>query len=328
MKFVVIGTGGVGGFFGGKLAKAGEDVWFMARGEHLEVMKSRGLRIHSTEGDFLIPPGTMTDDLNKIGPVDVVLFCVKSYDTDSAAQQLTPLLSGTTIIISLQNGIDNEEKVQRHVAAGTVYGGLANIYSTITAPGVVTETGGPKKIIFGALTQPSSSAERGREILGVMLNAGINASYSNDIRSDIWKKFIFISAVGGLTALTRLTLGEILVVHETRSLLRDAMRECEAIAMAKEANIEPQFIDTIFEMMKTFDKNSRSSLYHDLAHGRPLEIDALSGTVVRYGEELGIPTPIHRTIYASLLPYHLKHMELRKNSHASAMKHPKTERTR
>jgi len=320
MKFAVMGTGGVGGFFGGKLAKAGEDVWFVARGEHLETMKSRGLSVYSTEGDFSIPPSSITDDLNKIGAVDVVLFCVKSYDTESAAQKLTPLLSENTIIISLQNGIDNEEKIQRHVTAGTVYGGLANIFSTITAPGVVTETGGPKKIIFGPLTPPSSNDLRGQKILDVMRNAGINASLSSDIRSDMWKKFVFISAVGGITALTRLTLGEILAVDDTRTLLRDAMDETSAVAHASGANIEPQFIDTLFEMMKTFDKNSRSSLYHDLAHDRPLEIEALSGTVIRHGEELGIPTPIHRTIYASLLPYHLKHMAIRTNSHAPTVK--------
>ncbi len=327
MKFAVIGTGGVGGFFGGKLAKAGEDVWFVARGEHLEVMKSRGLRIHSTEGDFSIPPGSMTDDMNRIGSVDVVLFCVKSYDTESAAQQLGPLLSDNTIIISLQNGIDNEEKIQRHVTAGTVFGGLANIFSTIAAPGVVTETGGPRKIIFGPLTQSSGTDQQGEKILAVMLNAGINASFSNDIRSDMWKKFIFISAVGGITALTRLTLGDILVVDDTRTLLRGAMSECNAVALANGAHVNPEFVDALFEMMKTFDKNSRSSLYHDLAHGRPLEIDALSGMVVRHGEELGIPTPIHQTIYASLLPYHLKHVALRTSSHAPTVKKHETERT-
>ena len=328
MRFAIIGTGGVGGFFGGKLAKAGEDVWFVARGEHLETMKARGLRIHSTEGGFSIAPGSMTDDLNKIGRVEVVLFCVKSYDTESAAQQLTPLLSDNTIIISLQNGIDNEEKIQRHVKTGTVFGGLANIYSTITAPGVVTETGGPKKIIFGPLTPSSPGDERGKRILGVMLNTGINASYSDDIRSDMWKKFIFISAVGGITALTRLTLGDILAADETRSLLRDAMTETSTVAFARGAKVEPQFINTLFEMIKTFDKNSRSSLYHDLAHGKPLEIGALSGTVVRHGVELGIPTPIHRTIYASLLPYHLKHIALRTSSPAPPVKQHQTERTR
>jgi 2-dehydropantoate 2-reductase len=314
MRFAVIGTGGIGGYFGGKLARSGNSVWFVARGAHLEAMKARGLQVNSTDGAFTIPQGTMTDNPNEIGPVDVILFCVKSYDTESAAQQLGPLLSESTVIISLQNGVDNEEKIEQHIPRGTVYGGLAYIYSTITAPGVVTETGGPKKIVFGPLKRIGDpSNERGKRILDVMLKARINAAYSEDINTEIWKKFIFIAAVGGLTALTRLALGEILATDESRSLLGDAMREVEAIAKIKRAKIEQGFIDSVFETLKKFDNNTRSSLYHDLTHENPMEIEALSGTVVRYGKELSVPTPIHRSIYASLLPYHLKHLELRKS---------------
>ena len=314
MKFAVIGTGGIGGYFGGKLAKSGESVWFVARGAHLEAMKTRGLQVNSTDGAFTIPPGTMTDNLKEIGPVDVILFCVKSYDTEPAAQQLGPLLSENTIIISLQNGVDNEEKIERRIRAGTVYGGLAYIYSTISAPGVVTETGGPKKIMFGPLKQSDGASNgRGKKILDVMLKAGINAAYSEDINTEIWKKFVFIAAVGGLTALTRLALGEILAVDETRSLLEDAMKEVLIIARTKGARIEDGFIETVFETLRKFDNNTRSSLYHDLSHENPMEIEALSGTVLRYGKELGIATPIHRSIYASLLPYHFKHVELRKS---------------
>ena len=315
MKFAVIGTGGVGGYFGGMLARSGADVWFVARGAHLDAMKSRGLQINSTDGNFVIPPGTMTDNLSAIGVVDVVLFCVKSYDTESSAQRLAPLLSDRTIIISLQNGVDNEEKIQRSILRGTVYGGLAYIYSTISEPGVVSETGGPKRIIFGPLTKVGEAGNtRGAQILETMLKAGIKATYSEDIHSEIWKKFIFIAAVGGLTALTRLTLGEILAVDETRSFLRDAMREAEAIAIAKGAKIEAGYIDMIFETLKKFDNNSRSSLHYDLSHEKPMEIEAFSGTIMRYGKELGISTPIHRSIYAALLPYHLKHLKPRQGA--------------
>jgi 2-dehydropantoate 2-reductase len=313
MRFAVFGTGGVGGFIGGKLARSGQEVWFVARRAHLEAMKTHGLKVSSTDGAFTIPPGTMTDNLGEIGSVDVVLFCVKSYDTETAAQQLAPLLSEKTIIISLQNGVDNEEKIQRCIATGKVYGGLAYMYSTISSPGVVTETGGPKKFMFGPLNQLHGvKDEQGKRILDVMFGAGINAAYSEDINTEIWKKFVFIAAVGGLTALTRLTLGEILAVDETRTLLEDAMREVEAIAKVKGAKLEQGFIATIFETLRKFDNNTRSSLYHDLSQEKPMEIEALSGTVARYGKELGIATPIHRSIYASLLPYHLKHVRLRK----------------
>jgi 2-dehydropantoate 2-reductase len=308
MKFAIIGTGGIGGFFGGKLAKSGEDVCFIARGAHLNAMKKAGLQINSTEGSFRIPPGKMTDTLLEIGPCEVILFCVKSYDTETAARQLKPILASESVIISLQNGVDNEEKIQRNIQRGTVYGGVANIYSTITAPGVVTETGGPKMIEFGPLRHPRVvKDQRGKAILNAFLKTGIRAELTDDVHTAIWKKFIFISAVAGLTCFTRLTLGEILAVKETRALLTDAMGEVEAIAKAAQANIEQGYIKMIFEKLNKHDNNTRSSLYHDLTHEKPLEIEALSGMVIQYGERFGISTPIHKTIYAALLPYHLKH---------------------
>ncbi|MFN0157400.1 MAG: ketopantoate reductase family protein [Bacteroidota bacterium] len=309
MKFVVVGTGGVGGYFGGKLALSGADVWFVARGTHLQTMKARGLKVRASDGEFVVPPGKMTDDYTAIGPADVVLFCVKSYDTEAVASRLSPLLSPHTIVISLQNGIDNEEKLRQTLSTGIVWGGVSYIYSTITAPGEISETGGPRKIIFGPLAAPiPGTATRGKKILAMFTTAGISATLSEHIQSDLWKKFIFISAVGGLTTLTRLTLGEILAVEPTRQLLVDAMREVEAIAKAKGVAIAPDYIDHVFDTVKRPDSN-RSSMYHDLVHNKPLEIEAFSGTIVRYGMELNIPTPIHATVYAALLPYHLKHSQ-------------------
>ncbi len=301
-----MGSGGVGGLFGGMLARRGEEVWFIARGEHLEVMRHSGLRINMSGESFLVPPGRMTDDVSKAGRADVILFCVKSYDTDTAAAQIASAVKEDTLIISLQNGVDNEQRIQRVLPRGTVYGGVAYVYCTITAPGTLTEPGGPRKIVFGPLS-PGENRPQGREILDRMLQANIVAELSDDITSVLWKKFIFISAVGGLTALTRLTLGEILAVDATCALLKDALRETEAVARRAGAAIEPGFIDSLFETLRKYDNNTRSSLYHDLSHEKPMEIEALSGTVVRYGRELGIPTPVHQTIYASLLPYHLKH---------------------
>lgn len=308
MKFAVVGAGGVGGFFGGRLAKSGEDVWFIARGTHLDAMKRVGLQINSTEGNFRVPPGRMTDKPAEIGPSDAILFCVKSYDTEPAARQLKPILTTQSIIISLQNGVDNEEKIQKNIETGTVYGGVANIYSTITAPGVITETGGPKKIEFGPLRRQHAVEDQpGNTILHALLKAGIRAELADDVHTAIWKKFIFIAAVAGLTALTRLTLGQILAVRESRTLLADAMKEVETIARAVHANVEPGYVELIFEKLKKYDNNTRSSLFYDLTHEKPLEIEALSGTVVRYGEKLGISTPVHNTMYAALLPYHIKH---------------------
>jgi 2-dehydropantoate 2-reductase len=308
MKFAVIGAGGVGGYFGGKLAHSGAEVWFVARGAHLDAMRTNGLRVHSFEGNWVVPPGKMTDTPNEIGTADVILFCVKSYDTESAAQTLDPLLAPETLVISLQNGVDNEEKIQRIIPRGIVFGGVSYIYSTITAPGVITHTVGPTKIVFGALQKEhAETMRRAQSIHQTMRNAGINAELSENIQIELWKKFIFIAAVGGMTALTRLTLGEILAVPATRDVLGDAMRETLALAHARGIGLPADFVEQVFEILKRYDNNSRSSLYHDLVHGKRLEIEAFSGYVMREGQRLGIPTPVHRAIYAALLPYHLKH---------------------
>jgi 2-dehydropantoate 2-reductase len=307
MKFVVVGTGGVGGYFGAKLATGGEDVWFMARGKHLAAMRAAGLHVHATDGDMVVPAGKMTDAVAEIGPADVVLFCVKSYDTESAARLLGPIVTKDSIIISLQNGVSNEEMIQKIIPERIIFGGVAYIYSLITAPGVITETGGPKKIVFGPMTSSPHTIARSTQILEVMLHTGIHAEVADDISAALWKKFIFIAAVGGLTAMTRLTLGEMLAVHETRNLLREAMEEADTVARALHVNIEHGYVGATFETLSKFNNNTRSSLYYDLVNGKPMEIDALSGTVLRYGERLGISTPIHRAIYAALLPYHRKH---------------------
>lgn len=305
----MFGTGGVGGFFGGKLALSGEEVWFVARGEHLRTMQSTGLLVKSTEGDFKIPPSRSTGNIDEIGAADVILFCVKAYDTASAAQQLPPLLSETSVVISLQNGVDNEEKIQNSITGGRVFGGVSYIYSTITAPGVISETGGPKKIVFGPLeNHRSADAAMAKRILEVMIKAGINAELSFEIRKEIWKKYIFITAVGGITALTHLTLGEILAVKESADLLRAAMVEVLAVARARGIIIDDAYIDDIFRALAKYKNDTRSSLHYDLTHGKPMELEAFSGTVMRYGLEANMPTPVHTFIYAALFPHHLKHL--------------------
>jgi 2-dehydropantoate 2-reductase len=306
MKFLIAGTGGVGGFFGGLLARAGTEVWFLARGTHLQALQSTGLHVRSTGGDFIIPPGRMVGRAEEAGLCDVVLFCVKSYDTETAARVIAPVVSRTTAVISLQNGVDNEQRLRSLLPHGTIFGGIAYVYATITAPGEVSETGGPKKIVFGPLA-PAAADLRGEGILAILQAAGIPTTLSRDIRTDLWKKFIFISAVGGVTALTRLTLGEILAVQETRTMLEEAMKEAAAVAGAAGVILEPSLIPGMFDTLKRYDNRTRSSMYYDLAHGKPLEIEAFSGTVVRLGTHHGVSTPVHRLLYASLLPHHLMH---------------------
>ena len=310
MRWLVFGTGGVGGFFGGKLAKAGEDVWFFARGKHLAAMKKHGLRVKSPEGSFRIRPGKMADKIAKVETPDVVLFCVKAYDTERAAEQLSPILSKDSIVISLQNGVENEATIQSTIQAGTVYGGVAYIFSNITAPGVITEWGGARKIVFGPVD--GIVDERAREIVRVISRAGIAVKLSDDIRTDLWKKFIFIAAGGGFTTLTRLSLADVIPVQESRGVLLEAMKEAEAVARAKGIDIPHDFVEQQLAALQKHPTTARTSMYYDLVRGKPLEVEALSGAIVRFGLETGVSTPVNHTIYASLLPHHLMHVQKRK----------------
>lgn len=310
MKIAVMGTGGVGGFFGAKLAASGQDVWFIARGSQLEAMQRNGLLVHAPDGDLHVPARQITGDPSSVGTADAVLFCVKAYDTEGAARSIAPMLSRETVVITLQNGVESHLTLERLLPPATVYGGVAYIYSTVTAPGVIAEAGRPRKILFG----PSGGGTMDGPALAVLdalLRSGVEAEFLTDIRPALWKKFIFIAAVGGLTAVTRLTLAEILAVPRTAALLGAAMRETDAVARALGVPLEPDHVDTVFQRLSGFPNETRSSLYHDLIHGKPLEIEALSGAVVRFGAQAGVPTPVHEFLYATLLPYHLRHLRQR-----------------
>lgn len=307
MRFVIMGSGGIGGFFGARLAHAGEDVWFVARGNHLAEMKKHGLRVKSTAGNFTIPPGTMTDDAASIGTADVVLFCVKSYDTESAVRELVPILRDSSLIIPLQNGVDNEDKIRKSISRGDVYGGVAYISSRITAPGEITEAGGFQRIVFGPQGPVINS--NANKVHEAFLRAGIKSQLQDEITKELWRKLIFIASMGSLTALSRLTHGEILANQRMVSLMFDAMREVQSVAWKLGVEVEPVDEPRVLEGLKRFSDDTRSSMYFDLVAGKPMEIEALNGTVVRLGEQLGVPTPIHRVIYSVLLPYHLKHSQ-------------------
>jgi 2-dehydropantoate 2-reductase len=305
MRFVIMGTGGIGGFFGARLAAAGEDVWFIARGKHLDVLKHHGLRINSTAGTFNIPSGKMTDDIASIGPADVILFCVKSYDTEAAAKQLSPILKDDSLIIPLQNGVDSGQTIRRSITRGDVYGGVAYISSRITAPGEITEVGGFQRIVFGP--QEPKLNVHASAVHEALLRAGIKSQVQDDITKELWRKLIFIASMGSLTALSRLTHGEILGNPQTVRLMFDAMREAESVAWKLGVDIEPVDETRVLEGLKRFSDDTRSSMYFDLIAGKPLEIEALNGTIVRLGERLGVPTPVHRVIFSVLLPHHLMH---------------------
>ncbi len=312
MRYLIYGTGGVGGFFGGKLARAGEDVWFLARGTHLRALRRKGLWVRSSEGSFRIRSGQFTDDPSKVPPPDVVLFCVKTYDTEEAAKRLASILPRTTIIISLQNGVENEKVIKRLVPRATVYGGVAYIFSTITAPGTVTEWGGPRKIVFGPMN--GVITQRAREIEASMMRAGIDVKLTDDITTELWKKLIFIASGGGFMTMSGLSLAELMKVSASREVFFNAMKEAAAVARARGIKIPSDFVERQFKILSANPSTARTSMYHDLVRGRPLEIEALAGAIVRFARRHRISTPINDTIYAALLPHHLMHVEQRSAS--------------
>jgi len=303
MNFLIAGTGGVGGFFGAKLAASGNDVWFLARGKHLDAMRKNGLHVRSTKGTFDVGPERIVAHPNEADRPDVVLFCVKSYDNDATAAQLRESGARSSMILSLQNGIDNEDALRVLLPEAVVIGGVAYISARIDEPGSIIETGGFQRIVYGAFDPAHAPL---LEPLGACFAAAqIRADLTDDIRKELWKKFVFISAMSAVSALTRITQGEILDVEETRMLVFNAMKEAEAVGIASGIALEPLVKEQVFESMARFSRGTRASMAFDLVNKKPMELDALSGTVVRLGRSLGVPTPIHSTLYAALLPHHL-----------------------
>lgn len=301
MRIAVMGTGGTGGYFGGLLARAGENVTFIARGDHLEAIRKNGLAIKSVlAGDFSIS-AKATDKTHDIGPVDLVLFCVKAYDNAVAADQIRPLTGPETVVLSVQNGIDNEQQIGEVIGPEHIVGCVSYVSSTIESPGVIAQTGGPGTIVFGEM-QGGASA-RTEALQHTLQNSGITAELHSDIQVALWQKFLGICGVNGVTALTRLPLGEILACEETRHLMRGTMEEVEAVARASGVAMPEGCVDQSMDFFGSMGASVRGSMYYDLAAGRRLELEVLNGTVVRLGNENGIPTPINFAIYAALKPY-------------------------
>jgi 2-dehydropantoate 2-reductase len=302
MRIAIMGSGGTGGYFGGQLARAGEEVTFIARGAHLEAMRTRGLTIRSSRaGDFTIPVQA-TDDPSGMEPVDLVLFCVKTYDTESAAKLIRPIVGPDTVVFSIQNGVDNAERIGRILEPETVMCGVAQIFSTVEQPGVIAHrSGGLAKITLGEPDGGTSS--RMKRLLKTFQQAGIDTVHSPDIRIALWEKFLGICGNSGVSSLTRLPIGPILACPETRSLYRGTLEEVQSVARASGVALAADCVERWINFSATLAPGLRSSMANDLAAGRRLELESLNGTVVRMGCEHGIPTPYNFAIYAALKPY-------------------------
>lgn len=301
MKIAVMGTGGVGGYFGARLAHADNEVSFIARGAHLEAIGRQGLRVRSPLGDMHVHPAVCSSDPADIGPVDIVLFATKLYDTESAGEMCTPFLGPDTAVISLLNGVDSEEQLARLLGAEHVAGGVARISAEIEAPGVIRHLSDFASIEFGEMDGHES--KRLRRFLDVARAAGIDAELRGDIEAAIWDKFILMSTISAMTALTRLPLGPIRDNPASWELMQDAAREAGAVARARGVQLSPDAVDRVMKILTKLPDSMKASTLMDLERGKRLELEWLSGAVCRFGRETGVDTPVHRVVLAALSPF-------------------------
>lgn len=297
MKVAVYGAGAVGGYFGGRLAQAGASVHLIARGPQLQALRRGGLRVRSVRGDFEVQL-LATDDPAEVGPCDLVMFCVKSFDTEAAAACLGPLITRETAVLSLQNGVDNEEKIARAVGWEHVLGGVAYIFAAVTEPGLVVDTGGPGRIVFGEWD--GSSSARVVDLLEWFRKAQVDAQLSREIRSALWYKFAFICAQAGMTAVTRLPIGRIRSQPESWAMFPRLLEEVCAVADEVRVRLPTDTVERHLKFAEGLEPHGYSSLYQDLTSGRRLELEALHGTVVRLGHKHGVEVPASEVVYAIL----------------------------
>lgn len=299
MRIAVFGTGAVGGYFGGRLAAAGEDVSFIARGAHLAALQRDGLRITSPKGDVHVAV-TATDDPAAIGPVDVVLFTVKLYDVEASAARLQPLIGPDTVVITLQNGVEAVDMAARHVGADHVAGGVAYIVAVVDEPGHVRHTTADR-LVFGEADGWMS--ERLRRVQEAGRKAGFTADLTVSIELELWIKFVRLSTWSGITSATRSSMG-VIRQHPALLAMMDAMLgEAMAVGRARGITFPDGLVEGTRQMVQNFPAGSRSSMLDDLERGRRLELPWLSGAVARMGEERGVPTPTHAFVNAILLPH-------------------------
>jgi 2-dehydropantoate 2-reductase len=298
MKIAIFGAGGVGGYFGARLAQAGEDVRFVARGRHLAALRETGLRIESALGDALVKPVAASDDPATLGPVDLVLVAVKLYDTEAAAAGCKALLGPDGAVVSLQNGVTAAETLGRRVGRERVMGGVTYIMATIDEPGAIAHLGTMAQVVFGEFG--GARTPRLEALLAACRAAGIDAVLSPDIAVDIWTKFAFLAPLSGVTALMRAPIGRIRADADTRRLYDAALDEVVAVARAKGIGLAPDILERHAAKMEGLPADMGSSMLHDLTHGKRLELPWLSGTVARLGRELGVATPTHDFIAAAL----------------------------
>lgn len=304
MKILIMGTGGVGGYYGGLLAQQGNDVTFISRGALLYAIRNEGLKVKSIHGDFTVFPANATENPGEVGPVELILFCVKTYNTEEAAEAIRPAVGPQTVVMSLQNGIDAAERIGEVIGLEHVIGGATWLSSAVEAPGVIKQVSQFRRIVLGELD--GSRSARIQSIHDVLKSSGIIVEISENIQKVLWTKFVFISAASALGSLTRLPMGEFRSVPETRGLLSSIMQEVQAVAQAQGVPLDPDVVQKSLEFTDNAAPHIKPSMQLDVETGHRTELESMIGVIGRKGRKLGVPTPAADFVYASLLPIELK----------------------
>jgi len=301
MRIAVIGTGGVGGYCGGRLAQAGHDVTFVARGRNLAALRERGLVIESGTGNAHVTQATFTDDVAAVAPCDVAMFCVKLWDVDTAARQIAPLVARGGVVIPFQNGVDAPDVLSRTLGAAKVLGGIAYIAATIREPGVIAHTGSMARLVVGPFE--GGNAEAAHAFRSACVDANVQCDVSPDVRRALWEKFCMLSAMSGCTSMSRQPVGVVRAVPELRAAFEAAAREGWSVGRAKGVALADDYVSRQLAFLDGLPAEMRSSMQNDLAAGNRLEAPWLSGAVVRMAAEAGVPAPVSATMYAAVAPY-------------------------
>jgi 2-dehydropantoate 2-reductase len=301
MRIAVVGTGGVGGGYGAALAKAGADVTFIARGAHLAAMQTHGLKIQGDRGETHLVPTRATDDPATIGTVDIVLFCVKLWDVESAGERIKPMVGPSTAVIPLQNGIDAADRLIPILGRNAVMGGVAQISASIKGPGLIQQVGSFMRMIFGELD--GTRSRRSEDFLALCLKAGFDATLSDQILTDLWMKFILLATNASMTAASRLPMGRLRDDPDIRPIFMAAYQEIIDVGRAKGIPLPADALERIIAFNAHVPPAMKASMAIDLDRGNRLELPWLGGKVVEFGRQLGVPTPTHDTLYAMLKPY-------------------------
>jgi len=303
MRFAILGSGAVGGYYGAKLWQAGHDVTFIARGKHLSAIRARGLEIKSPLGDF-VARAAAEEDTSRIGRVDCVVLATKAYDNASALPKLQPMIGAGSTVFTLQNGVDSVDECAAAVGRDAVIGGSAYIAAAVEAPGLVVQTGTHTRVVFGEVFAAGATVSpRVAAIRDALTATGIEVEAVADARVPLWEKFIYLAPFAAFTGASRLPIGGIWKFPHVRETFYEACREVEHVARAEGINVARDRISRIEGYMQTLPPSTRSSLLIDLQQGKRIEVEALQGSVVRRGKATGVPTPIHAALYAALKPY-------------------------